>query len=151
MADDENFALQPTARRRAKPRERMTAERRLLSENPTARLYGRFQVGYAKQWGIPLILNERRDQAILKELESQLGEELVASLIAQFFDAVRPVQQGGDPVVSRSRFSNLPDFKYHAQYLLLQRSRGPALAERTASNVHEIGKAMGLNKEGSSR
>lgn len=120
-----------------------TAEIRLRSKSPVERLYGYFIQQYERAWGIPLILCVARDRAILKRFCDQLGEIETRTLIDEFFRAVRPVAKGGDPVVSKSRWSNLMDLSYHAQYLLLKRSRGNQLADRTASNLAEIRKAMG--------
>lgn len=158
MSDDDktdDLVLESTTngarpRKKRGPIAQQAPEDKLKSDSVVVRLEGAFQIAYQQQWGFPVILNYGRDRAVLKKLAEQLGEgderkgeTLTASLMKDFFRAVRPVSQGGDPAVSRCRYSNIPDFGYHAQYLLLQRRRGPTLAARTADNVSEIAKATG--------
>lgn len=145
----EELRLTPSTGRRRK-RAHQTPQQKLDSSSPVVRLEGAFQIAYEALWGFPVILNPARDRTILKDMIEQLGsgdeavgEKVVASLIPKFFSAVRPVQHGGDPVVSKSRYSNVMDFRYHAQHLMLLEKRGPLLADRTASNVDEVSKAMG--------
>lgn len=146
MSDE--LTLRPSEGKVRKKRAPMTIEGRLKSPTLSMRLLGKFMVGYANEWGHPYPVQffERRDLTILKKMGEAWDEELVTSLMVDFFVAVRPVHKGGDPVVSKSRSSHVSDFMYHAQYLLLKRSRGSQLQDRTASNVHEISKAMGRKK-----
>jgi len=124
-----------------------TPQEKLDSGSPTVRLEGAFQLAYEKQWGFPYFqTSPAEDRKHLAQMHAQLGEETACGLIAEFFAAVRPVAQGGDPVVSRCRHSNVRDFAFHAQYLLLRRKRGAALADRTADNVSEIMKATGRTR-----
>ena len=153
MPDDE-LILQPSngarPRKKRTPIAQQTPQDKLKSGSAVVRLEGRFQIAYESQWGFPVILNYGRDRTLLKKLVEQLGagdekkgEELTASLMTDFFEAVQPVGKGGDPVVSKCRYSNVQDFAYHAPQLLLKRARGPQLQDRTAKNIHEIRKAMG--------
>ena len=147
MPDDLDLQPSDGARvKKRKPRAEQTPQEKIASSSPVVRTEGAFQMAYQETWRIPVVLNHARDRAILKRLIDQLGEDLVRSLIPDFFRAVVPPAKGGDPIVSRSRWSNVMDFGYHAQYLLLKRQRGATPTERTANNVAEITKAMGKGK-----
>lgn len=120
------------------------------------RLEGEFQIEYQKTWHVPVIMNYGRDRKALRELIDQLGEgneergeQIVRGLIRKFFDAVRPIHEGGDPVVSRSRYSNISDFRYHAQYLLLKEQRGAtnAMPQKSVETLSAIASAMGRKKD----
>ena len=145
--DDLTLESPPNGDRRHKKRKpavRQTPEQKLQSSSLTMRLEGAFEIGYATTWGIPYFqTSPAEDRKHLKAIGDQLGEDGGMALITAFFHAVVPVTKGGDPVVSRSRFSNIRDLSYHTQYLLLQRSRGPKIADRTSDNLHEATKAMG--------
>lgn len=121
----------------------MTPAEKIDSGSPTIRAEGAFQIAFESGWGFPVILNEIRDRTILKKLIDQIGEQAVLDLIPVFIRASQPVTRGGDPVVSRCRFANIPDFCYHAQYLLKKARSGPTLSDRTAENVAEAMKATG--------
>jgi len=117
------------------------------SSSPTMRLEAAFRTAYEETWKFPYYQTSPiEDRTHLKRMIEQIGEETATSLLTDFFKAVVPVAEGGDPVVSRSRCSSIRDFNYHAQYLLLQRRRGPKLADRTAENVAEVLKAMGRGR-----
>ena len=153
MPDDE-LILEPSngakPRKKRKPIAQQAPQDKLQSSSAIVRLEGKFQILFAALWGFPVILSYGKDRALLKKLVDQLGagdektgEEMTGSLMDDFFKAVQPVGKGGDPVVSKCRYSNISDFAYHAPQLLLNRSRGPQLSDRTARNVSEIKKAMG--------
>jgi len=146
MSDE--LVLRPSEGKIRKKRKPMTVEDRLKSPTLSMRLLGKFMVGYAKAWGHPYPVQffEVKDLSILKKMGEAWGEDVVTSLIVDFFLAARPVEKGGDPVVSKVRSSHVSDFMYHSQYLMLKRSRGSPLQEKTASNVHEVTKAMGRKK-----
>lgn len=108
----------------------------------TERLLGLFQLEFQRAWGFPVRIEAARDRALLKRMHEQWGEETVSGLVPEFLRAAAPVHQGGDPVVSRCRAADVRDFYHHAPYLLLQRVRGPQLDRTTASNLHELFKAM---------
>lgn len=146
MADE--LILEPsdgrTRRRTAKAKLKLVDKQ---SSSPTMRLEAAFRAAYEETWKFPYYQTSPiEDRTHLKRMIEQLGEELATSLVADFFKAVVEVHKGGDPIVSRSRSSSIRDFNYHAPYLLLQRRRGPKLADRTAENVFEIAKAMGRTK-----
>lgn len=110
----------------------------------TVVLERRFRELYEQTWGFPYFQTSvAEDRKHLKGIGEQLGEADGLALVEAFFAAVRPVSHGGDPVVSRCRNSNVRDLAFHAQYLLLKRSRGHGVADRTADNLHEVAKAMG--------
>ena len=115
-----------------------------MTVTPATRVEAAFRLAYERTWGFPYFqTSPSEDRHHINAILEQLGEDAILRLVNDFFDAVRPIAQGGDPVVSKCRCSNVRDFNYHAQYLLLKRQRGPQLAGRTADNVVEIRKAMG--------
>lgn len=143
MSDE--LVLEPTDPKRR--RKRQTPADKLKSPSLTVRLEGVFEAEYEQCWKIPYFqTTPGEDRKKLKQLGEQLGEAGAVALIREFFVAVRPVTQGGDPVVSRCRFSNVRDLSFQTQYLLLQRSRGPQLSDRTATNIAEVARATGRGR-----
>lgn len=141
---DELILEPPDGRKRRRVAKAKLALVKKPSQSPTMRLEAAFRAAYEETWKFPYYqTSPAEDRGHLKRMIEQLGEETATSLVADFFRAVVPVCDGGDPVVSRSRCSSIRDFSYHAQYLLLQRRRGPQLATRTAENLSEVLKAMG--------
>lgn len=147
MPDDDQFLQAPTATKgRRKTVAKKTPEDKLRSESATVRLEGHFEIGYQLTWNFPYYqTSPAEDRGHLKRMHEKLGEETAHWLIDEFFAAVVPVAKGGDPIVSKSRHSNVRDLSYHVPHLLTRRQRG-TLSDKTASNVHEIAKAMGRAK-----
>jgi hypothetical protein len=128
-------------------RARQTPGQKCQSANATVRVEGAFQIAYERTWGVRYFQqNIPRDRAYLKGLIDTYGEPVVLTLIESFFLAVRPIGRGGDPVVSRARHADIADFRHHVPYLVLQPQRGPRVTARTAENLHECAKAMGLTR-----
>lgn len=134
--DDELVLRAPEGKLR--PRRKATSlEDRLKSKALSMRLLGKFMIAYEKRWGFPYAVTvaERRDLSILKKLGEEWGEDAVTETFDLFFTST-------DPQVRRSRFYNVPDFLYWAPRLRMA-SRNGDVHDKTASNIHEISKAMG--------
>lgn len=134
--DDELVLRAPEGKVRKK-RKLMTVEDRLKSPTLSQRLLGKFMVDYHTRWGFPYAVSvaEVRDLGILKKLGAEWGEDAVSETIKLFFTST-------DPQVRRCRFYNVPDFLYWAPKLRMAQSGGD-IADKTASNIHEVSKAMG--------
>lgn len=145
MADDKDDELvlhAPEGKVRPR-RKRQTVDDRLQSKTMSNRLLGHFMVGYERKWGFPYPVSvaEPRDLSILKKLGAEWGEPAVAATIDLFFTTT-------DPKVTGREFNglyNVPNFLYWAPRLRMSAAGGD-LTEKTASNVHEITKAMGPRK-----
>jgi len=107
----------------------------------SVRLETLFQSAYQERWGHPYLVKPGRDRKILNDLVATWGEEIVADLIDFFFKTT-------DPEVKRSRSYNVPDFLYWAPKLRRLRDGRGALSAKTARNVDEISKAMGVTRNG---
>lgn len=128
-------------RKKRKPLSAMTVDERLKSPTMSMRLLGHFMLNYQRRWGHPyyLVLNKNEspslDLKILGDFGAQWGEEVVIELIVLFFSTT-------DPQVRRSRSYNTRDFQFCASKLRMS-SEGGDIADKTASNIHEVSKAMG--------
>lgn len=120
----------------------MTVEERLASKVPSQKLLGHFMTHYQRKWGHPYYLvldpktkSPRRDLKILGDFAAQWGYDDTLQVIVTFFTTT-------DPLVTRCRSYNTVDFQYHAPRLR-QAQVGGGISDKTASNIHEISKAMG--------
>lgn len=117
---------------------------KMQSSPPSIRLEGLFEIEHRKKWGFLPIIKQGRDRKLLKDLAEQWGEKVTAKIIVAFFNST-------DPQIRRCRFFNVPDFAYWAPNIRLSMSRrnGAAVGmnEKTASNAHEIAKAMGRGQQ----
>lgn len=121
-------------------RKASTPEEKAKSESAVVRVEGYYQIAFKNRWGFPVILREARDRAILKLLIEQWDEKAVKRTIDEYMNST-------DPEVRRSRFYNIPDFGYWAPKLRMQLAGGGVMMhDRTASNAHEVMKAMGRGR-----
>lgn len=145
LVDVTELVLQPTegkVRKKRKSLGEMTVDERLKSPTLSQRLLGQFMLHYERRWGFPyfLVLNPKTkaptlDLKILGDLGEQWGEQVVIELIVLFFTTT-------DPQVRRCRSYNTKDFQYWAPKLRMSQHGGD-VADKTASNIHEVSKAMG--------
>jgi hypothetical protein len=145
LIDVTELVLKPTegkVRKKRKPLSAMTIDERLKSPTMSMRLLGHFMRNYERRWSHPyyLVLNKHEspslDLKILGDMGEQWGEEVVVELIEEFFVST-------DPQVRRSRSYNTRDFQFCAPKLRMSKHGGGDIADKTASNIHEVSKAMG--------
>lgn len=148
LIDVTELVLEPSpaegkVRKKRKPLSEMTVDERLKSQTMSMRLLGHFMLNYERRWGHPyyLVLNKNDspslDLKILGDLGDQWDEDVVIELIVLFFTTT-------DPQVRRSRSYNTRDFQFCAPKLRMSLTdRGADIADKTASNIHEVSKAMG--------
>lgn len=121
----------------------MTIEERIASSTPSMHALGVFMQRHVERWTFPPFLaidpktkSPRRDLKIFGDFIKQWGLPVVLELIETFFSTT-------DPRVTRCNYS-ATDFQYHAPRLrMAQAGGGSDISDKTASNVHEISKAMG--------
>jgi len=139
MADNDELVLHaPEGKLRPRRKQLTHAEKvqqMLQSKAASMRMLGAFCVAHARKWPFPYSLHAMpRDLKILKQLADSWGEEAVVDTIKLFFAST-------DPRVKNSNYA-VTDFQYHAPRLRMAQAGGD-VAEKTASNIHEISKAMG--------
>lgn len=145
LVDVTELVLQPTPEGKVrKPRKSlgdMTIEERIASGTMSMRLLGHYMKHYVARWGFPPFLvldpktkSPRRDLKIFGDFGRQWGEAVVLDLLQEFFTTT-------DPRITRSNYM-ATDFQYHAPRLRMARAGGD-VHDKTASNIHEISKAMG--------
>lgn len=111
------------------------------SPSPVVRVEQHFVRLHTERYGFPPIVSYGRDRALLKKLVDQWGEEPTCRMVETFFAATRAGGLGYSEI-KRLRWHNIQDFYTGAQILRRLQQTGDT-QERTASNAHEIAKAMG--------
>lgn len=142
MPDDDELVLRPQEVKTQKPRRAKAPKKPKALEDysPTYRAELAFKAAFEERFKFPMagvMFKMARDRKLLKDTIAEEGEAGTIALIQLFFRCT-------DPQIKRCRFYNVPDFRYWAPRLkLLSSGNHTDMHERTASNVHEISKAMG--------
>lgn len=139
MADNEELELVAPQGNVRPGRKKLThaeqVAQMLASKTMSMRLLGAWCVAYQERWGFPYSLHAKpRDLGILKKLGESWDEQPTVDTIRTFFTTT-------DPRVTRTNYA-VTDFQYHAARLRMAQA-GADINDKTASNIHEISKAMG--------
>lgn len=145
MADDNELTLEAPGKLRPRRKQLTHAEQveqMLRSPSVSMRLLGAWCTRYenttnsVKRWAFPYSLHARtRDLAIFKRMAESWAEADIVAVMDEFFAT-------SDPRVMRSNYS-VTDFQFHAPRLRQSQQTGGDVSDKTASNIHEISKAMG--------
>lgn len=145
LVDVTELVLQPTEGKVRKPRKQLTHAEKVAqmqaSKSMSMRLLGAWCTQYehtrntVKRWGFPYSLHaQTRDLAILKKMGEDWGEDETLAVMRAFFATT-------DPRIMRTNYE-MTDFRFHAARLRMAQAGGE-MHDKTASNIHEISKAMG--------